>query len=147
MPISVKTVEAAIATYAKKVRKPSFNGSVAMSDWYSLFPEEPGCRATAFKWPDNFPNANSPGAYLIFDAKMDLLYVGKTTRTLNSRLGCYFGYVAGRGSGCLIKPNMLPPWKTRPYYVRTIAVTNADEVHALESFLIDRLNPPDNSRR
>ena len=117
-----------------------------MSDWYSLFPHEEGCIATPHKWPEKFPNAGKPGVYFIFDAKMSLLYVGMTTRDLNRRLGNYFGYVSGRGSGCRINEKMLPPWKTRPCYVRTIPLNDSSEAQYLERFLIDTLEPPDNSR-
>lgn len=140
-------IEAAIASYTQTNRAPAFVDSLTMSDWYSLFPDEPGCADTRYKWPANFPITGKPGVYLIFDSEKSLLYVGMTTRDLNRRLGDYFGYVAGRGTGCLIKQNMLPPWKARPYYVRTIPVSHSEEAQILKSYLIRTLTPPENSRR
>lgn len=138
--------EAAIASYVKTFRNPMFSEPLTISDWYSLFPHEEGCVDTPHKWPAKFPNAGKPGVYLIFDARMSLLYVGMTTRDLNGRLGNYFRYVSGRGSGCRINEKMLPPWKTRPYYVRTIPLDDSSEAQYLERFLIDTLRPPDNSK-
>ena len=115
-----------------------------LSDWYALFPDEPEAAGAAFKWPAKFPNTGKPGIYFIFDAQQSLLYVGMTTRDLNSRLGCYFGYESGWGSGCKIK-DMQPTWKTRPCFVRTVAVQSLEEAPFLEKFLIQALRPPENS--
>jgi excinuclease UvrABC nuclease subunit len=139
-------VEAAITLYTQTHRSPAYTTPLAMSDWYSLFPDEQGCVDTRHRWPDKFPNAGRAGVYLIFDSGMSLLYVGMTTRDLNRRLGDYFGYIAGRGSGCLVKGNMLPPWKVRPYYVRTIPLLHPEEAPFLEAYLIRTLKPPENSR-
>ena len=126
-------------------RDQHFSGLLTISDWYALFPEEPGYPVTVHKWPANFPNAGKPGVYLIFDMSKRLLYIGMTTVDVNRRLGSYFGYVSGRGSGCKIK-NMQPPWKARPALVRTIAVNNPQEAPILERFLIETLKPRENSK-
>ena len=136
----------AVASYMQSHRVPKFSDPLVMSDWYSLFPHEKGCADTLYKWPAKFPNAGKPGVYLIYDAKMSIRYVGMTTGDLNLRVGCYFRYVSGRGSGCKINEKMLPPWKARPYYVRTIPLVDPSEAQYLERFLINTLNPPDNSR-
>lgn len=140
-------IKEAIASYQKTHRAAVHTDSLAMSGWYALFPDEDGCMDTAFKWPAKFPNTGKPMVYLVFDADMSLLYIGMTTSThpTRTRLGDYFGYISGRRSSCLIKP-MSPPWKARPYYVRTIPLS-ANEVPLLEAYLIRELNPPENSRR
>lgn len=145
--INEAAIEDAIAEYQKGQRAPVYTGSLAMSGWYALFPDEDGCMNTVFKWPAKFPNTGTRMVYLIFDSELSLLYVGMTTLThpTRTRLGDYFGYVSGRGSGCLIKP-MTPPWKARPYYVRTIPLS-PNEAPVLEAYLIQKLNPPENSRR
>ena len=145
--IEYAIIEAAIASYVRTDRVPAFTDVLTMSDWYSLFPDEPDCVDTGYKWPEKFPNAGKAGVYLIFDSAMSLLYIGMTTRDLNNRLGNYFGYVNGRGSGFLVKANMLPPWKKRPYYIRTIPVMHSEEAPILESYLIKTLKPPENSRQ
>lgn len=141
-------IEDAIATYKRTHRAPMYADSLPMSDWYALFPGEAGCVETIHKWPAKFPNPDKPGIYLIFDAAMSLLYVGKMERDLHSRLTCYFGcnVPRKRRSGCLIRTRMLPPWKSRPYYVRTIPVKNREEAPVLESHLKQALQPPDNTR-
>ena len=138
--------EEAIALYMQKSRPDSYTEPLTLSGWYSLFPEEVGCADTPYKWPAKFPNAGKPGVYLIYDAKMLIRYVGMTTNDLNQRIGCYFRYESGRGSGCKINEKMLPPWKARPYYVRTIPLVDSSEAQYLERFLIDTLRPPDNSK-
>ena len=122
--IQEELIEEVIAQYQESFREPAYTDMLAMSGWYALFPNEDGCKPTAYKWPDKFPNTGTPMVYLIFDKNMCLLYIKMTTQThpTRTRLGDYFGYVSGRGSGCFIKL-MTPPWKARPYYVRTIPLT------------------------
>ena len=138
--------EEAVVSYMRKFRSSTYSEPLTMSEWYSLFPDEEGCADTPHKWPAKFPNAGKPGVYLIYDDKMLIRYVGMTTGDLNRRVGCYFRYVSGHGSGCKINEKMLPPWKARPYYVRTIPLMESLEAHYLERFLIDTLRPPDNRR-
>lgn len=139
-------IEIAIASYIQTIRALAFTDTLAMSDWYSLFPKDQNCLDTKYQWPAKFPNAGKAGVYLIFDSVMSLLYVGMTTRDLNRRLGDYFGYVNGQGSDCLVKTNMLPPWKARPCYIRTIPLICSEEARILEAYLIKTLRPPENSR-
>jgi hypothetical protein len=110
------------------------------SEVYSLFPQETLDTPTDANWPDNWPLADRPGVYLVFGARMQLLYVGKS-RTLGSRLSNYFRWSSGRGSPCHI---VHPSWRTRAIYVATIAVAESFEAAALEEFLIAITHPEDN---
>ena len=138
-------LEAALLQYTKASRNPSFESPLVLSDWYDLFPAESSHAGKRYKWPQNFPNAGKPGVYLIFDASEVLLYVGKSERDVQSRLGRYFGCETGRSGPCKVK-SISPPWKVRPHFVRTIAVEASQEAPLLEAFLIAVLQPPENTR-
>ena len=138
-------VEASLLQYTKTARDPLFGSSLVMSNWYDLFPVDDGNGGKPHKWPQNFPNAGKPGVYLVFDDSELLLYVGKSETDVQSRLGRYFGYETGRTGPCKIK-SISPPWKVRPHFVRTIAVKDSKEAPLLEEFLIDVLQPPENTR-
>ena len=86
------------------------------------------------------PLADRAGVYLIFGARMQLLYVGKSP-TLGTRLSSYFRWSAGKGTPCRV---VHTAWKTRPMFVATIAVTESFEAAALEEYLIGRLHPEEN---
>jgi hypothetical protein len=111
------------------------------SEVYSLFPQESLDSPTNANWPDPWPLASSPGVYLIFGAKMQLLYVGKSG-LLGRRLGDYFKWSAGLASACRV---VHTGWKTRPMFIATIAVAESFEAPALEEFLITRVHPEENS--
>lgn len=143
--IPLANVDSAVMKYSAERRKSSYSSPLRISAEYSLFPDEPGSETATHKWPENFPNPDAAGVYLIFSMQRSLLYIGSTTRRLNRRLADYFGYFSGRSGPCKIK-DMAPPWKTRPCFVRTIAVTNPSEAPDLEGYLIDALQPPDNTR-
>lgn len=113
---------------------------LAISEMYSLFPEESRSTPTTLNWPDNWPFAHQPGVYLVFGIGMQLLYVGKS-RFLGQRLSNYFRWSAGPESPCRI---VHTGWKTRPMFVATIAVAESFEAAALEEFLIARLHPEEN---
>ena len=142
--ISLFLLEQALNSY-EKCRVSVYTSPLDLSGVYALFPETDNGVSVAFRWPEKFPHAGKPGVYFIFSAQMSLLYIGSTTSDLNGRLGNYFGYVSGRSGPCRIK-EMQPPWKTPPCYVRTIAVERPEEAPVLESYLIDSLQPPDNTK-
>ncbi|MFS8066370.1 MAG: hypothetical protein ACMG6S_08350, partial [Byssovorax sp.] len=86
------------------------------------------------------------GVYLILDARLHVLYVGKASvrNTIGGRLAGYFQYDLQKK--CKFK---LSTWTGTPEYVATIAVE--PELHfeapAVEEFLIARLCPPVNRQR
>ena len=116
---------------------------ITVSEAYALFPDEnqPGAGP---KWPDPWPNGNQQGVYLILDRDQRVLYIGKASmgNTMDSRLDSYFGYTDER----LCK--ILGSWRERPKHVVTLAVPpgHGYEAVGLEEFLIDRLQPPENSQ-
>lgn len=111
------------------------------SEVYSLFPQESIDTPTRTNWPDIWPLANRPGVYLVFSAKMQLLYVGKSA-SLGRRLSNYFQWSSRRGSPCRI---VHTGWKTRPVFIATVAVAESFEASALQEFLITRVHPEENS--
>jgi len=108
---------------------------------YSLFPDESDLSKYEKKWPETWPYVDRPGVYLIFDAEMQLLYVGKAA-IIGRRLSSYFQFSAGRGSRCQI---VHPAWNPKPAYIATIALKESFEAAALEEYLITQLHPQANS--
>jgi hypothetical protein len=129
----------AVTTFHTDWRHPRL-APLEYSDVYSLFPQETSNTPTNANWPDNWPLADRAGVYLIFGARMQLLYVGKSP-TLGTRLSSYFRWSAGKGTPCRV---VHTAWKTRPMFVATIAVTESFEAAALEEYLIGRLHPEEN---
>jgi hypothetical protein len=134
-----KKITDAIARYHDTYRHPGL-GRLEMSDLYALFPEENSGFAVENRWPSWWPNGNQPGVYLIFSANMELLYVGKAGH-LGSRLNSWFWWEAGQGSGCKV----LHKWRTGPSYVATVALGREFEALGLEGFLIEELDPSENT--
>jgi hypothetical protein len=134
-----KQISGAIARYHDTYRHPGL-GPLELSGIYALFPGESSSVAIEYWWPAWWPNGNQPGVYLIFSTNMELLYVGMSGH-LGSRLNCWFWWEAGPGSGCKVMHN----WKNRPHYVATVALGRAFEALGLEGFLIEELNPPENT--
>jgi hypothetical protein len=105
---------------------------------YALFAEH-ASSDVKLHWNEQWPNSDDPGVYLIFSASGLLLYVGKSW-FLGSRLGAHFG----GSSTCWIKEG---GWTEDPLYVITVGVPAKARFEAacLEEFLIERLQPCDNS--
>lgn len=135
----------AIAEYEQRFRRNDLE-SLEKSGLYDLFPSNGAVEVpVAATWPDDpWPFASRAGVYLIFDEKLDLLYVGKASlsSSLGERLCNYFRI--DRDRGCCIRHD---GWKKTPRYVATIAVPEdmRFEAPALEEFLITRLQPIANS--
>lgn len=142
--ISLSLLEQALDSY-EACRVSVYTSPLDLSGVYALFPERDTRVSVAFRWPEKFPHAGKPGVYFIFSAQMSLLYIGSTECDLNRRLRDFFGYVSGRSGPCRVK-DMQPPWETPPCYVRTIAVKRPEEAPLLKSYLIDSLQPPDNTK-
>lgn len=138
MPVPQHILEA-ISHYHETYRHPNLQRP-EVSGIYSLFPEEVCSVAAQYRWPDSWPNADRPGVYFIFGPSMELLYVGKAA-WLGRRLGDYFKWLAGRGSGCRIVHG---GWKTRPAFLATAALSESFEAPALEEYLIPRVKPAEN---
>src|SRR5467141_456067 len=132
-------IQNAVTTFHADWRHPRLV-PLETSEAYSLFPDETRDTPTNANWPANWPLADRPGVYLIFGAKMQLLYVGKSA-TLGYRLSSYFRWSAGKGSPCRI---VHTTWKTRPTFIATVAVTEPFEAAALEKYLIARVHPEEN---
>ncbi|MFC4314485.1 GIY-YIG nuclease family protein [Steroidobacter flavus] len=132
-------IDAAVSFYHANWRHPDLYVPT-LSPLYSLFPSETHAVSGLLRWPSSWPNADSPGVYLIFAADGQLLYVGKS-RSLGTRLDNYFRYSNGRGSDCHIVDS---GWHFKPCFVATIPLLESFEAAGLEEFLIDRLDPWEN---
>lgn len=96
------------------------------------------------QWNETLPDALHPGCYIFYDADMRLLYIGKTSlrNTLGSRVSSYFGNDPVSG-GALPKHG---GWTSPPAYLQTIKVNFAYEAPSLEEYLIETLQPCNNTR-
>ena len=110
---------------------------------YCLFPEKENEIEFNSKWPEGYPNADKQGVYIMFDDKLNLLYIGKASAnsTLGKRLGHWFKY--GEGNKCHLNYDT---WQPKPRFLVTIAAQKNKryEVPALEEFLISKLHPSAN---
>ena len=125
--------------------------ALEISGIYDLFPDQSSSDKDIQKaaaWPDRWSNSERPGIYAIFDASLELLYVGKASMGsyLGARLSSYF-------QGSPKEPcKVLHTWVNHegetvtPRYVITVAVPKETpwEAPALEEYLIDQLKPPSN---
>lgn len=90
------------------------------------------------------PYAEEKGVYAFFNKNDELLYVGKASH--NSSLGhrvCSYFYA--KPDSCGAKPRH--PWaeKGRPRYALITATDFAFEAPSLEEYLIEALQPPENT--
>lgn len=136
----------AVSTYQERFRSPA-QSLFEVGQPYDLFPLR-GATAVPCggKWPEPWPHPLRAGVYAFLSDNGELLYIGKASfrNSIAARLSTYCGYEAGRGSQCLLYHQ----WKTAaPRYVVTIAVPESTrfEASALEEFLINELQPPENS--
>jgi excinuclease UvrABC nuclease subunit len=113
---------------------------------YDLFPR-PARKSqvpVSAAWPDEWPHNSRQGVYAILDDALTVLYVGKASmrNVIGSRLSSYFGYDETRGCKIYHK------WTNTPRYIAAIAVpqNSTFEAPALEEFLIQVLDPSDNSK-
>jgi len=96
------------------------------------------------QWNETLPDARDTGCYIFYDADMRLLYIGKSSlrNTLGSRVSSYFGNDPVSG-GALPKHE---GWTLPPAYLQTIKVNFAYEAPSLEEYLIETLQPCNNTR-
>jgi hypothetical protein len=117
-----------IDTYCRKYAiSPLFK----MSDPYEL---------TAENWTNAIPFPNDAGCYFFYAADGSLLYVGKASLT-NDLAGRVTSYFQTRGGFLLEKYQ----WNTPPACVITLKVNHPYEAPSLEEYLIEKLQPPENS--
>jgi excinuclease UvrABC nuclease subunit len=121
--------------------------SLEISERYALFPEDESPSLGA-AWPDQYPNSEGRGVYLILSKAEVPLYIGKAVKQrLGNRLGVYFG-TDRKTKGCLVRHPIAvgKGWSERPTYIVTVAVPNdlGDEATRLETYLIEKLQPSDN---
>lgn len=104
---NLRAVQAALDAYHNGFRNPK-QSRLQMSGIYALFPNNPtpsDIEVAGCWWSDDYwPNCDCPGVYLIFNERLDLLYVGKAslTQTVGGRLSEYFHY--GPDRGCQFAP-------------------------------------------
>jgi hypothetical protein len=130
----------AIAGYERRFRREDVD-RLEVSGLYALFPSSPSTEEVLGRWPDQWPNGERAGAYLIFDEQLALLYVGKASK-IGARLSGWFGY--DENKCCRVRH---PGWSRPPRFVLTVAVPEEMrfEAPALEAYLIRALTPPDNT--
>jgi hypothetical protein len=139
---NLRAVQPVLDAYHNAYRNPNL-GRLRLGDPYALFPEGPhpsGVKLVG-RWPDEWPNVDSPGVYLILSANLDILYVGKTSlrQTFGTRLSDWFRSETDTG-----KCRVIGTWSSSPTYVATIPVGAPFEAPSLEEYLIQELRPPDN---
>ena len=110
-----------------------------LSEKYSLFPNE-----GEYGYNDEWPGNKHAGVYFVIAKDGELLYVGESQQ-IGRRLYEHFPPICSSSSQeCYIKET----WHKRPYYLY-VAIVPDDatwERLSLEAFLIQTLNPIDNSR-
>lgn len=129
-------IVAAIRKYHGQYRNPSLPLPV-ISGLYTLLPESHPVENHELCWPKPWPNADKPGVYLIFDADLTLLYIGKAA-IIGNRLSTYFVYDTTPNRGCRI---VHPNWTTPPVYIATAALSESFEASSMEEYLIRTLKP------
>lgn len=112
-----------------------------ISGAYDQFPHQgPAVVPVQDHWPNSWPHPGKPGVYAMFSETMALLYIGKSSRTISSRLSSCYGFETDRT--CRVRGQ----WKALPRYVVAVAVP-ADspwEAASLEEYLIFKLRPSTN---
>ena len=136
-----------VKKYSKGYRNPNME-KFDISDQYLLYPNENKLLEAGCHWPNSYPHATRQGVYLVCDANLDLLYVGKVSmnNTFGSRFTSYFCYESHSKTCKLRQPD---GWSRKPHCIVTVAVPtgNSFEAPALEEFLIKELGSdlPDNT--
>lgn len=126
-----------IHDYESKYRNPELIPFL-ISDKYDLFPTESDSTNC---WPESYQYGDRAGVYLIMDAEDNVLYIGKSSVAIKTRLGILFGRNANKP--CNVKD---PNWTKTPKYVVTIAVPidSPFECASLEEFLLSNIETTDN---
>jgi len=130
----------ALDEYTTKYRREDV-APLEVSKLLDLFPAHP--MATEFQkeltWEDPWPFGTRSGVYIVYDASMNLIYIGKAS-LIGKRLADYFG----GGLECVFRQE----WGVPPRFLRVIAVPidMRFESAGLEAYLIARLHPQLNTQ-
>jgi len=119
--ITLADVSQALVGYNARIRHPDHR-RLSLSLPYDLVPHaHMGVDvAVCGRWPqDDYPGHGGPGVYLMLDARVHVLYIGKASvrNTIGGRLAEYFGYDSQKR--CQFK---LSTWPWVPEYVATISI-------------------------
>lgn len=87
-----------------------------------------------------YPCATEPGCYMFFSKDWEISYIGKAVN-LGRRIGSYL-----RQDRPSRKMLLLYEWKLQPRYIVAVSVKERFEAPSLEEYLIQRLDPPDNTQ-
>ena len=117
--------------------------NLEMSGLYDLFPNSDDTECE-YHWPEDWPFVESPGVYFVFDAEMQVIYIGKASMNswFGNRLHTYFR--SGDDKKCVVLN--ADSWKGEPRFVAVIPMDAKYrfEAPALEEYLITELKPIDN---
>jgi hypothetical protein len=138
MVVGVDDIREALVNYHKEWRHPRLT-PLHVSGIYDLFPNRPTTFNVQHRWhqKEAWPNADFPGVYFVFDANLNLLYVGQSSK-MGRRLSQWF-------KGSVHCDHIHGSWKTDPRFVATVPVARHFEALALEGHLIDLYGPPENT--
>jgi hypothetical protein len=144
---TLRDARKAIDEYNAVRRHPGIQPFKVSEGLYSLDKEVlcPTGETVARRWPATYEHADERGVYLIFDASLQLLYVGKASmqNTIANRLATYFMY--DEIQRCRV---VHTKWSARPAFLLTVAAASdaPEQAAALEEYLIRMLDPSDNTR-
>lgn len=143
---TLEDLEASLARYSTEFRHPS-QCQLVMSKIYDLFPETGSLINVPVesKWPDPWPNAESPGIYAMLDEDLFVRYIGKASMksSIGRRLSLYFIY-EDRAKNKRCKLSHPEGWLAFPRFVVSVPVSLSFEAPSIEEFLILQLLPPEN---
>lgn len=122
----------------EKHLKPTRNALKDYEKRYGLKTETALYALTEEGWRNYIPFRGDSGCYLFYDETGRLLYVGKA-RNLGARIGHYF-------TSPPFAPTAGHVWSAMPRHALVIKVEKTWEAPSLEEYLIDRLQPSDNTR-
>ena len=141
-PPSMTDLDLELEYYCVHYRGPNMP-KLVISGLYDLFPSS-NSNACEYRWPDDWPFVESPGVYFIFDADMQVLYIGKASMNswFGNRLHTYFQF--GSDKECVVQNR--DSWNGDPRFVAVIPMDQKYrfEAPALEEYLITKLKPIDN---
>lgn len=135
-------LQSELERYCTDMRGPAMP-ELNLSGLYDLYPssDDTPCE---YHWPDDWPSVDRPGVYFVFNAEMQVLYIGKASMNswFGARLSSYFK--VGANKECVIKN--LASWKGKPRFVAVISMEDEFKFEApgLEEYLITKLQPIDN---
>lgn len=109
-----------------------------LTERYSLFPQK-----GEYGYKDTWPSNGKPGVYFVLNKNEDLLYIGQSN-SIGRRLNEHF---PNRDDKCTIAEPDKEKLKGAYYiYTTSCSENNGWERLSLEEYLIQYLNPPQNSK-